>query len=88
MKRHDLVQDPFETADLALDPAQRTTPARCAAALRAILDPAAGTAPAFAGQEARIAAFGGGEQVLRLGNYPYTPAPGEDPRFADDLALG
>jgi len=25
---------------------------------------------------------------MRMGNYPYTPAPGEDPRFSDDLAAG
>jgi choline-sulfatase len=85
---YDLASDPYETTDLAPEPAHAETLARCDAALRALLDPAAVTARAFADQEARIAAFGGREQVLRLGNYPYTPAPGEDPRFTDDLALG
>jgi choline-sulfatase len=81
---YDLAGDPGETTDLALDPAHAATLATCDAALRKLLDPAAVTARAFVDQEARIAAFGGREQVLRLGNYPYTPAPG----FADDLALG
>jgi choline-sulfatase len=85
---YDLAADPLETVDLARDAAHAATLARCDAALRALLDPAAVTAQAFADQAARIAAFGGPEQVLRLGNYPYTPAPGEDPRFADDLASG
>jgi choline-sulfatase len=46
------------------------------------------TGRAFADQAARVAALGGPEQVMRMGNYPYTPAPGEDPRYSDDLALG
>ena len=39
-------------------------------------------ARAFADQAARIEALGGEDVVRRTGSYPYTPAPGEQPRMA------
>ena len=50
--------------------------------LRAICDPAAVTALAFAAQERRIEELGGVDKVMGLKSYPYTPAPGEAPRFS------
>ena len=37
---------------------------------------------AFDEQERRIQALGGREAVLKRGSYPYTPAPGEPPRYS------
>lgn len=50
--------------------------------LRAICDPAAVTARAFADQARRIADLGGPDVVRQMGSYPYTPAPGEAPRIS------
>lgn len=77
-----------ETRDLAQDPTHTQSLKMCDAALRAICDPSEVTARAFRDQAARIEQFGGRDAVMRMGNYPYTPAPGEDPRFSDDLAVG
>jgi choline-sulfatase len=78
----DLEADPFEAHDLALEEGHEETLATCDRALRTICDPAEVTARAFADQGKRIDQFGGVEKVLNLGSYPYTPAPGEAPRFA------
>ncbi len=79
----DLDADPFEAADLAADPAHADVVADCDRRLRAVVDPAAATARAFADQQARIEALGGLDAVLSRGNYPYTPAPGEAPKLAE-----
>ena len=50
--------------------------------LRAICDPEAVNRWAFADQRAKIEAAGGEAEVRKLGSYPYTPAPGEAPRFS------
>ena len=78
----DLEADPLETQDLALKGGSEAVLAEGERRLRAICDPAAVTARAFADQEDRIAALGGVEIVKKRGSYPYTPAPGEAPRFA------
>jgi choline-sulfatase len=78
----DLEADPGETRDLALQPAHAATVAEGERRLRAICDPAAVNARAFADQAARIAELGGAEAVLKTGTYPYTPAPGEKPRIS------
>ncbi len=78
----DLEQDPGEAVDLAGDEASRPILAECEAALRAILDPEAVSAHAFADQAAMIAAHGGLAEILRRGDFGYTPAPGEKPAFA------
>lgn len=78
----DLDADPGEASDLALQPGHEAIMAEGERRLRAICDPAEVTARAFADQQARIESFGGEQAVRQRGSYPYTPAPGEAPRFA------
>jgi choline-sulfatase len=78
----DLEADPFESRDLALLPGHDALLALGLRRLRAICDPAEVTARAFADQEAAIARLGGRDRLLSMGSYPYTPAPGEKPRWA------
>lgn len=75
----DLDGDPGETTDLAERPDMASVLAECEARLRAICDPEAVSAQAFADQAALIAAHGGREAVIARGDYSYTPAPGEKP---------
>ncbi|GAB5377317.1 MAG: sulfatase-like hydrolase/transferase [Acuticoccus sp.] len=77
-----LADDPLELKDLALEPGNEVALAQGEKRLRAICDPDAVNARAFADQEARIDALGGPEKVLSSGSYPYTPAPGEAPRIS------
>ena len=74
--------DPMETRDLALEPNNEVTIAEGERRLRAICDPAKVSAQAFDDQERRIRELGGAEAVLKRGSYPYTPAPGEAPRYS------
>lgn len=78
----DLDADPGETRDLAVEPGSEAVLAEGERRLRAICDPGAVTAQAFADQEARITELGGPKAVMDRGSYPYTPAPGEAPRYA------
>jgi choline-sulfatase len=78
----DMEADPGETTDLAADPAYAAVLAECEARLRAIVDPEAVNAQAFADQRARIAAHGGVEAIMKRGDFGYTPAPGEKAKFA------
>ena len=78
----DLAADPFELRDLARDPQHAATLAEGERRLRAVCDPTEVTARAFADQERRIAELGGAERVTAMKTYPYTPAPGEAPRFS------
>lgn len=79
---YDLDTDPMETSDVSGDPAHAATLAEADRRLRAICDPAAVNSRAFADQARRIAEHGGEEAVLKSGNFPYTPAPGEAPRIS------
>ena len=72
----------FEATDLGTDPAYADVVEECERRLRAVVDPEAATAQAFADQEARIEALGGLDAMLARGNFPYTPAPGEAPKLA------
>jgi choline-sulfatase len=78
----DLEADPFELRDLALESGYDEVLAEGERRLRAICDPAEVNARAFADQARRIAELGGAEKVLSMRSYPYTPAPGEAPRYA------
>lgn len=78
----DLAADPGETRDLAELSESQSALAECEAALRAMLDPEAVSARAFADQAAMIAHHGGPEAILKCGDFGYTPAPGEKPNFA------
>ena len=82
----DLEADPHETTDLGTSAAHRDVIARCEAKLRAICDPEAVNARAFADQDAKVSAHGGVEAVRARGDFGYTPAPGQTPNFAKDAA--
>ncbi|MGK7864937.1 sulfatase-like hydrolase/transferase [Falsiroseomonas sp. E2-1-a4] len=79
---YDLNTDPLETRDLSGSPAHAAVLTEAGRRLRAICDPTEVTARAFADQARAIAANGGEEAVLKSGNFPYTPAPGEKPRIS------
>jgi choline-sulfatase len=79
---YDLEADPGETRDLAREAGYEAALAEGLRRLRAICDPAAVTARAFADQERRVEELGGTEAVRQMGSYPYTPAPGEAPRMS------
>jgi choline-sulfatase len=72
----DLLEDPFETHDLAADPAHAAALAECERQLRAICDPEEVDRRAKADQQRRLDQGGGKEAVLAAGvKIPYTPAP-------------
>ncbi|MEM9197399.1 MAG: sulfatase-like hydrolase/transferase [Pseudomonadota bacterium] len=71
----DLDADPEETCNLAADPAHAADLAQMEAELRAMLDPEATDAQAFADQAALIDRLGGREAALKLGASAATPPP-------------
>jgi choline-sulfatase len=71
----DLRTDPWETRNLAEDADYAGPRRECEASLRAICDPDAMDALAFADQAARIEAVGGREAILAQATHGYTPAP-------------
>ncbi len=73
----DLDADPLELRDLGTDPAYAEIVAACEEKLRALLDPDAVNAQAFADQAALLDHHGGVQAVLEGGQFPHTPAPGE-----------
>jgi choline-sulfatase len=78
----DVEADPGEVHDLALEAGHDRALDEGKHRLRAICDPTEVTRRAFADQERRIAELGGIAAVMERGSYPYTPAPGEAPRFS------
>ena len=78
----DLAATPMETCDLALEGGHESVIAEGERRLRAICDPARVSQQAFDDQERRILELGGREAILKRGSYPYTPAPGEAPRYS------
>jgi choline-sulfatase len=84
----DLVADPREVDDLAARPEFATVRANLETKLRAIVDPEAASAQAFADQKAKIETFGGEQAVLDIGDFGHTPTPGETPRFAAHAGSG
>ena len=79
----DLVADPLEVNDLAIDadaPARELL-VKYEARLREILDPEAVDARAKADQQQRIEALGGREAVIARGAFINSPVPGEAPKF-------
>ncbi len=78
----DLEYDPLETRDLVLEPGHEAITAEGEKRLRAICNPSEVSKRAFRDQNRRIAELGGAKAVLERGSYPYTPAPGEAPRFS------
>lgn len=77
----DLEDDPEELVDRAGDPACAESRRNMEESLRTIVDPAEATARAFADQRRVIEANGGEAAILRRGEFPHTPAPGEAPSF-------
>jgi choline-sulfatase len=72
----------METRDLALAGGYEAVIAEGERRLRAICDPQRVSEQAFDDQERRIRELGGREAILERGSYPYTPAPGEAPRYS------
>ena len=72
----DLDADPEERRDLGRDPAHSAVIRTCEAALRGVVDPEAADRQAKADQEAKIAAVGGKEAILKRGTFRYSPPPG------------
>lgn len=81
----DLETDPFEAKDLGEALAHAEVRKMMEAALRAIVDPERASNQALADQDARIAAHGGAEAVLAIGDFGHTPTPYETPHFEKSL---
>jgi len=71
----DMQNDPEELTDLASDPAYAADLAAMEHALRALVDPEAADAQAFADQDAMIERYGGREAAMKLGAPAATPPP-------------
>ena len=54
---------------------------RCEKKLRGVCDPESVSEQAFADQDALLEKHGGRDAVLAKGDFGYTPAPGEAPKF-------
>ena len=78
----DLEADPLEMHDLVGVSGNEAIMVEGERRLRAVCDPARVSEQAFQDQERRILELGGVEAVLKRGSYPYTPAPGETPRYS------
>jgi len=77
----DLEADPHEVHDLGRDPAHKAIVLECEEKLREVVNPEAANAKAFADQKLMIEANGGLEKIGSVGDYGYTPAPGQTPLY-------
>lgn len=77
----DLEADPTEANDLGSDTNFEQIRSEFNIELRKILDPEAISNLAFADQALLLEKHGGLENVLKLGDYGYSPAPGEKPEL-------
>ena len=78
----DLEADPDEVRNLAGLPEFADVLARMKARLRDICDPEEVDRRARADQAATIAKHGGREELLKRGDFGYSPAPGQKPEFS------
>lgn len=72
----DLEADPNEKQDLGRNPDYAALVKECEAALRTVVNPEAADRKAKADQQAKIAAVGGKEAILKRGTFRYSPPPG------------
>ena len=86
----DLVEDPAEVNDLAIDPdtSTRKLLREREGQLRAILDPELTDRRAKADQRQLIENFGGRDAVVARGSFINSPVPGEQPRFRQMQSSG
>lgn len=77
----DLEDDPTEACDLGESPEHADVRQELEAELRRIVDPESASALAFADQAALLDRHGGLQEVLKRGDYGYSPAPGEKPQL-------
>lgn len=77
----DLQADPHEATDLGESPDHEEVRHALEAELRRLVDPEAVNARAFADQEEKIARHGGREEILKRGDFGYSPPPGERPQL-------
>ena len=71
----DLSADPFETCDLAGNPAAAHIQSQLYGALHAIVDPEAVNRRVFSDQQARIEQLGGVDAILARPDFNFTPVP-------------
>lgn len=77
----DMDADPFEAVDLGESAEHAPVRAELEAELRRIVDPEGASTLAFEDQAAMLAQYGGSDEVLKRGDYGYSPAPGEKPQL-------
>lgn len=77
----DLEIDPHERNDLGTSEEHAGLRATLEAKLRAIVDPEQASRAAFDDQARKIERYGGRDEILRRGDYGYSPPPGEKPQF-------
>lgn len=77
----DLQTDPYESSDLGESDSHAAVRSELERALRNIVDPERVSEQAFADQAVKIERHGGRDEILKRGDYGYSPPPGEKPEF-------
>lgn len=77
----DMEADPFEAVDLGESAAHVDVRTELEAELRRIVDPEQASELAFEDQAVVLGRYGGTNEVLKRGDYGYSPAPGEKPQL-------